>query len=145
LFLEIYLVWNKGMITGALTLIGTSTPSSSVKQACRCQYRFRRVFGCARQVVETANKSDRISKPEPCVPEKEPEVRLDDLTPWRVQSYIDGKWTPAVDGGVLDVYNPAIYEILDTVPKCGTKETSVAIPIHNCFSSNKESAHLLAP
>lgn len=54
-------------------------------------------------------------------------MRLDDLKLWKDHSYIDGKWTPAIDGEVLDVYNPANGEILGTVPKCGTKETSVAI------------------
>ena len=54
-------------------------------------------------------------------------MRLDDLKLWKNQSFIDGKWTPAIDGEVLEVFNPASGDVLGTVPKCGTKETSVAI------------------
>ncbi|WP_243360213.1 NAD-dependent succinate-semialdehyde dehydrogenase [Fundidesulfovibrio terrae] len=54
-------------------------------------------------------------------------MRPDDFILWKNQCYIDGKWIPALDGEVLDVTNPASGEVLGTVPKCGTKETSLAI------------------
>jgi succinate-semialdehyde dehydrogenase/glutarate-semialdehyde dehydrogenase len=54
-------------------------------------------------------------------------MRPDDFRLWKTQCYIDGNWTPAIDGGVINVTNPASGEVLGTVPRCGTKETSVAI------------------
>ena len=46
---------------------------------------------------------------------------------WKTQCYIGGRWIPAIDGETLAVRNPATGEVLGTVPKCGSKETSAAI------------------
>jgi succinate-semialdehyde dehydrogenase/glutarate-semialdehyde dehydrogenase len=54
-------------------------------------------------------------------------MRLDDLRLGKDQCYIDGKWIPAIDGEVLKVLNPATGQVLGTVPKCKTREASLAI------------------
>ncbi|GFK96094.1 Glutarate-semialdehyde dehydrogenase DavD [Fundidesulfovibrio magnetotacticus] len=54
-------------------------------------------------------------------------MRPEDLRLWKNLCYIDGQWTPALEGGVLEVSNPATGETLGTVPRCGVKETSLAI------------------
>ncbi|MEE3155937.1 MAG: aldehyde dehydrogenase family protein, partial [Pseudomonadota bacterium] len=43
------------------------------------------------------------------------------------QCYIDGKWCDADSGATLEVTNPGTGEVMGTVPKMGSDETSRAI------------------
>ncbi|MGE0582189.1 MAG: NADP-dependent succinate-semialdehyde dehydrogenase [Steroidobacteraceae bacterium] len=54
-------------------------------------------------------------------------MKLQDTSLLRQQCHIDGQWTGADSGGVLDVTNPATGDRLGTVPNAGTAETRRAI------------------
>ncbi len=54
-----------------------------------------------------------------------PELR--DGALFREHCYIDGRWTGADSGAVIEVSNPASGEILGTIPKMGAAETRRAI------------------
>ncbi len=54
-------------------------------------------------------------------------MRLEDCKLFKNQCFIDGEWTPAHDGAVIEVRNPATGAVLGTVPKCGNQETAQAI------------------
>ena len=54
-------------------------------------------------------------------------MKLQDASLLRQQCHIDGQWTGADSGGVLDVTNPATGDRLGTVPNAGTAETRRAI------------------
>ena len=54
-------------------------------------------------------------------------MQIADLKLLKTKCYIGGHWTQAVNGGVLEVRNPATGEKLGTVPKCGAQETATAI------------------
>ncbi|WP_279355866.1 NAD-dependent succinate-semialdehyde dehydrogenase [Fundidesulfovibrio agrisoli] len=54
-------------------------------------------------------------------------MRPDGFKVFRNLCFIDGKWMPALDGETIEVTNPATGEALGTVPRCGTKEASLAI------------------
>src|SRR6188474_2023355 len=54
-------------------------------------------------------------------------VALQDSRLFRQASYIDGAWVEASATGVIEVDNPATGEIVGTVPRLGTAETSRAI------------------
>lgn len=49
----------------------------------------------------------------------------------RQQCYINGQWQDALDGQVIEVFNPATGKRLGTIPKMGTKETRQAIEAAN--------------
>lgn len=54
---------------------------------------------------------------------------------------IDGQWQHALDGGVIDVLNPATQEHLCSVPNMGNKETDLAIDAaHNAWLSWRETS-----
>ena len=53
--------------------------------------------------------------------------RLDDMSLFRQQCYIDGAWVDADGGATLEVTNPATGEALGTIPKLGADETRRAI------------------
>ncbi|HZD26072.1 MAG TPA: aldehyde dehydrogenase family protein, partial [Alphaproteobacteria bacterium] len=46
---------------------------------------------------------------------------------FRQQCYIDGQWSDADSGEVIEVDNPASREVIGTVPKMGAAETRRAI------------------
>ncbi|PCH40930.1 succinate-semialdehyde dehydrogenase I [Wolfiporia cocos MD-104 SS10] len=52
---------------------------------------------------------------------------LKDASLVHMQSYIDGKWIDAKEGGTIKVTNPATEEELGTVPEMGLAETKEAI------------------
>ncbi|MBC6436995.1 MAG: NAD-dependent succinate-semialdehyde dehydrogenase [Rhodobacteraceae bacterium] len=53
---------------------------------------------------------------------------MSDWTTWQRQAnFIAGQWVGADDGAVIDVINPASQEVIGTVPKAGTAETTRAI------------------
>ncbi|MFP5238698.1 MAG: aldehyde dehydrogenase family protein, partial [Acidobacteriota bacterium] len=54
-------------------------------------------------------------------------MRPDDFKVFRNHCYIDGKWMPALDGETIEVANPATGATLGVVPRCGSKEASLAI------------------
>ena len=54
-------------------------------------------------------------------------ISLKDPKLFREQCYIDGRWTDADSGAVVEVTNPATGEVLGTVPKMGAAETRRAI------------------
>jgi succinate-semialdehyde dehydrogenase/glutarate-semialdehyde dehydrogenase len=45
--------------------------------------------------------------------------------------YINGKWTESINKEKVEVNNPATLEIIGNVPKCGSKETEIAIEAAN--------------
>ena len=49
-------------------------------------------------------------------------MKLNDMSLFRQQCYIDGVWLDADDGTTLDVNNPATDTVLGTVPKMGAGE-----------------------
>src|SRR3546814_17488235 len=53
--------------------------------------------------------------------------QLADPRLFREQCYIDGRWTDADSGAVIEVTNPARGEVLGTIPKMGAAETRRAI------------------
>src|SRR3546814_1476990 len=53
--------------------------------------------------------------------------QLADPRLFREQCYIDGRWTDADSGAVIEVTNPASGEVLGTIPKMGAAETRRAI------------------
>jgi succinate-semialdehyde dehydrogenase/glutarate-semialdehyde dehydrogenase len=54
-------------------------------------------------------------------------MKLKDPSLFRQQCYVDGKWTNADDGAVMQVTNPATGEVLGTAPSMGATETRRAI------------------
>ncbi len=54
-------------------------------------------------------------------------LRLDDMSLFRQQCYIDGAWVDADSGATIEVTNPATGEALGTIPKLGADETRRAI------------------
>ena len=54
-------------------------------------------------------------------------IRLRDPLLLRQQGYVAGEWQYAVEGGVIDVRNPATGETIGTVPNMGQVETQAAI------------------
>jgi len=58
-------------------------------------------------------------------------MKLNDMSLFRQQCYIDGIWLDADDGSTLDVNNPATDAVLGTVPKMGADETRRAIEAAN--------------
>ncbi|KAG2155128.1 Aldehyde/histidinol dehydrogenase [Suillus bovinus] len=61
---------------------------------------------------------------------------LQDPSLIKYQSYIDGKWVSAKEGGTILVTNPATDEELGTVPEMGLEETKSAIAAAgNAFAS----------
>ena len=56
-----------------------------------------------------------------------PAIKLKDMSLFRQQCYIDGRWTDADDGKTIAVYNPATGQQIGTVPGMGTAETRRAI------------------
>ena len=54
-------------------------------------------------------------------------MKLKDPSLFRQQCYVDGKWTNADDGAVMQVTNPATGEVLGTAPCMGADETRRAI------------------
>ena len=57
--------------------------------------------------------------------------RLNDMSLFRQQAYVDGAWIDAESGETIDVTNPATGEVLGTVPKLGAAETRRAIEAAN--------------
>ncbi len=53
--------------------------------------------------------------------------KLDDMSLFRRQCYIDGAWVDADSGETIEVTNPATGEVLGTIPKLGAGETRRAI------------------
>ena len=53
--------------------------------------------------------------------------QLADPKLFREQCYIDGRWTDADSGAVIEVTNPATGEVLGSIPKMGEAETRRAI------------------
>ena len=53
--------------------------------------------------------------------------QLADPRLFREQCYIDGRWSDADSGAVIEVTNPATGEVLGTIPKMGAAETRRAI------------------
>ncbi|MGF1609844.1 MAG: aldehyde dehydrogenase family protein, partial [Kiloniellales bacterium] len=53
--------------------------------------------------------------------------QLKDMSLFRQQCYVDGKWIDADSGKTVEVTNPATGEVLGTVPKLGADETRRAI------------------
>ena len=52
--------------------------------------------------------------------------------------YINGEWTESINKEKVEVNNPATLEIIGNVPKCGSKETEIAIEAaSNAFNSWK--------
>ena len=60
-----------------------------------------------------------------------PAIKLKDMSLFRQQCYIDGRWTDADDGKTIAVYNPATGQQIGTVPSMGTAETRRAIEAAN--------------
>ena len=56
-------------------------------------------------------------------------VTLGDSALFRQQCYVNGRWTEALNGGVLEVDNPATGEIIGAVPAFGREETRAAIEV----------------
>ncbi len=56
-----------------------------------------------------------------------PMITLKDPSLLRQQCYLDGQWTGADSGAVIDVTNPATGQKLGTIPRMGTDETRRAI------------------
>ncbi len=54
-------------------------------------------------------------------------MQLTDSKLFRQQCYIDGHWVDATERGCIDVNNPAVDEILGTVPNLGAAETRAAV------------------
>jgi len=54
-------------------------------------------------------------------------MRLNDPTVFRQECYLNGIWSSAESGATITVSNPATGEIIGTIPKMGTTETSQAI------------------
>ncbi len=54
-------------------------------------------------------------------------LKLKDSSLFRQLAYVDGQWTAAEGGRILEVNNPATQEILGTVPNMGGAETKKAI------------------
>ncbi|MXY25781.1 MAG: NAD-dependent succinate-semialdehyde dehydrogenase [Acidobacteria bacterium] len=54
---------------------------------------------------------------------------LGDRALFRQQCYVNGRWTEALNGGAMEVDNPATGEILGTVPAFGREETRAAIEV----------------
>ena len=46
-------------------------------------------------------------------------LKLKDSSLFRQLAYVDGQWTAAEGGRILEVNNPATQEILGTVPNMG--------------------------
>jgi len=44
-----------------------------------------------------------------------------------MKMYIDGKWTDASDGNVLQVFNPATGQMVDTVPEATREDLDRAL------------------
>jgi succinate-semialdehyde dehydrogenase/glutarate-semialdehyde dehydrogenase len=53
--------------------------------------------------------------------------QLKDMSLFRQQCYVDGKWIDADSGKTIEVTNPATGEVLGTIPKLGADETRRAI------------------
>jgi len=53
--------------------------------------------------------------------------KLDDMSLFRQQCYIDGAWVDAETGETIEVTNPATGDVLGTIPKLGASETRRAI------------------
>src|SRR5688572_18325586 len=60
-----------------------------------------------------------------------PALQLQDMSLFRQQCYIDGKWIDADSNATLAVYNPADGVQVGTVPNLGTAETRRAIEAAN--------------
>jgi succinate-semialdehyde dehydrogenase/glutarate-semialdehyde dehydrogenase len=60
-------------------------------------------------------------------PRKSSALALRDMSLFRQQGFIDGKWVDADSGGTIDVTNPATGAVLGTVPKFSAAETRRAI------------------
>ena len=60
-----------------------------------------------------------------------PALQLKDMSLFRQQCYIDGRWVDADDRKTLDVYNPAVGQQIGTVPSLGVAETRRAIEAAN--------------
>ncbi len=60
-----------------------------------------------------------------------PALQLKDMSLFRQQCYIDGRWVDADDRKTLDVYNPADGQQIGTVPSLGVAETRRAIEAAN--------------
>ena len=56
-------------------------------------------------------------------------VTLGDGALFRQQCYVNGRWTEALNGGAMEVDNPATGEIIGTVPAFGRAETRAAIEV----------------
>ena len=54
-------------------------------------------------------------------------LKLNDVTLFRQQCYLDGQWLAADQGAAIAVSNPATGELLGSVPKMGAAETRRAI------------------
>ncbi len=54
-------------------------------------------------------------------------LTLGDPALFRQQCYVNGAWTDARSGGVMEVDNPATREVMGTVPAFGREETRAAI------------------
>jgi succinate-semialdehyde dehydrogenase/glutarate-semialdehyde dehydrogenase len=53
--------------------------------------------------------------------------RLNDMSLFRQQAYVDGAWIDADSGETIDVTNPATGEVMGTIPKLGAAETRRAV------------------
>ena len=53
--------------------------------------------------------------------------RLNDMSLFRQQAYVDGAWIDADSGETIEVTNPANGQVLGTVPNLGAAETRRAI------------------
>ena len=60
-----------------------------------------------------------------------PALQLKDMSLFRQQCYIDGRWVDADDKSTLAVYNPADGQQIGTVPNMGAAETRRAIETAN--------------
>ena len=69
--------------------------------------------------TEDGRRRRRRGRPEP--------MQLTDSKLFRQQCYIDGRWSDADDGRVIEVTNPANGAKLGTVPRAGAAETRRAI------------------
>jgi len=62
------------------------------------------------------------------------ELKLKDSSLFRQLAYVDGQWTAAEGGRILEVNNPATEQILGTVPNMGAADTKKAIEAaHKAF------------
>ena len=50
---------------------------------------------------------------------------------FKSECFINGKWIKSINKEVIKVNNPANQEIIGEVPKCGAKETNIAINAAN--------------